>query len=212
MTKQGDNTKKNDTNQYPKGFIMIVSGASGAGKGTVIDGLREIRDDFVLSVSTTTRPPRSEGTTGEHYQHVSEAEFQQLVSEGAFLEWAEVHGHLYGTRKDWVEAKLAEGWIVMLEIDVQGALQIMQRKIDQTSVFVTPSDRKVAHERLISRGTESKEDIERRIRNSEWEFSQLNHFDYMVVNDSGKLNEAVETLSAILTAERSRTARMPVRP
>ena len=87
----------------------------------------------------------------------------QLVSERAFLEWAEVHGHYYGTNKAWVEQKLSEGWAVMLEIDVQGALQVMQRKIDQTSIFVTPSDREVAHERLRSRGTDSKEEIERRI-------------------------------------------------
>ena len=114
----------------PKGFVVIVSGASGAGKGTVIEKLKDLRDDFVLSISTTTRPPRGEGVIGEHYQHVTEGEFQELVSLGAFLEWAEVHGHLYGTRRDWVEEKLHEGWIVLLEIDVQGALQVMERHLD----------------------------------------------------------------------------------
>jgi guanylate kinase len=195
-----------------QGFVVIVSGSSGAGKGTIIERMRELRDDFVLSISTTTRKPRVEGAVGEHYQHVSEAEFHQLVSEGAFLEWADVHGHLYGTRKVWVEEKVREGWIVVLEIDVQGALQVMQRKVDNASVFVTPSDRNVAHERLRARGTETEEDIERRIRNSGWEYAQMNQFDYIVINDSGKLEEAAQTLSAILTAERARMGRCNIRP
>jgi len=210
----GNSHKENSNHEVvsPTGFVVIVSGVSGAGKGTVIERMKSFRSDFVLSISTTTRPPRSEKVVGEHYHHVTSEEFQQLVSEGAFLEWAEVHGHYYGTRKTWVEEKLNEGWIVLLEIDVQGALQVMQRMIDQTSVFVTPSDRKVAHERLRARGTETKEDIERRIRNSEWEYKQMNQFTYIVVNDSGKLDEAAQTLSAILTAERARMLRGNVRP
>ena len=194
------------------GFVVIVSGASGAGKGSVIEKLKSLRDDFVLSISTTTRAPRKEGVVGEHYAHVSEDEFQELVSHGAFLEWAEVHGHYYGTRRDWVQEKLAEGWIVILEIDVQGALQVMERKMDYSSIFVTPSSRKVAHERLRGRGTDSPEEIERRIRNSEWEYAQMNRFDYIVVNESGKIDEAATALSAILTAERARMHRTAVRP
>jgi guanylate kinase len=194
------------------GFVVIVSGPSGVGKGTVIERLKQSRNDFVLSVSTTTRKPRPEGSVGEHYSHVSKEEFNQLVSEGAFLEWAEVHGNFYGTRKAWVEEKVREGWIVILEIDVQGALQVMGRKVDNASVFVTPSDRKVAHERLRARGTESPEEIERRIRNSEWEYAQMNQFDYIVINDYGKVDDAAETLSAILTAERARMGRCAARP
>jgi len=194
------------------GFIVIVSGASGAGKGSVIEKLKELRDDFVLSISTTTRPPRGEDVVGEHYQHVSDEEFQQLVSEGAFLEWAEVHNHYYGTQKAWVEEKLAEGWIVLLEIDVQGALQVMSRALDVVSVFVTPPDRKTAHERLKSRGTDSEEEIARRIRNSEWEYAQMNRFNYIVVNESGKLDRAAEVIDAILTAEKARMLRCNVRP
>ncbi len=135
-----------------------------------------------------------------------------MISEGAFLEWAEVHGNLYGTRRAWVEDKLAESWIVVLEIDVQGALQVMERKIDQTSVFITPPDREVAYERLRGRGTESEEEIERRIRNSNWEYEQMNRFEYIVVNESGEADQAAEALSAILTAERARTGRSLVRP
>jgi len=194
------------------GFVVIVSGPSGVGKGTVIDRLKQVRKDFVLSVSTTTRKPRPEGSVGEHYQHVTKEEFNQLVYEGAFLEWAEVHGNLYGTRKTWVEEKVREGWIVVLEIDVQGALQVMGRKVDNASIFVTPSDREVAHERLRARGTDSPEEIERRIRNSEWEYAQMNQFDYIVINDYGKVDEAADTLSAILTAERARMGRCAVRP
>lgn len=195
-----------------QGFVVIVSGVSGAGKGTVIERLREIRSDWVLSISTTTRKPRSEGVAGEHYQHVTPHEFHQLVYEGAFLEWAEVHGNLYGTRKAWVEEKVRDGWIVVLEIDVQGALQVMERKVDSASVFVTPSDRAVAHERLRARGTESAEEIERRIRNSDWEYDQMNHFTYIVINDSGKLEEAAKSLSCIMSAERARMGRCGVRP
>ena len=195
-----------------EGFAVILSGASGAGKGSVIDRLRKLRSDFVLSISTTTRKPRSEASVGEHYQFVSEAEFHQLVSDGAFLEWAEVHGNLYGTRKIWVEEKVREGWIVVLEIDVQGALQVMGRKVDCASVFVTPSDRKVAHDRLRARGTETVEEIERRIKNSDWEYAQMNQFDYIVVNDSGKLDEAAMTINAIMTAERARMGRCGIRP
>jgi guanylate kinase len=198
--------------EKPQGFIVIVSGASGAGKGTVIEELKKLRNDFVLSISTTTRPPRQEGTIGEHYAFVSVEDFQDLISRGAFLEWADVHGHLYGTRRDWVEEKLAGGWIVILEIDVQGALQVMERKIDYASVFVTPPERETAFERLKSRGTEPEEDIERRIRNARWEYDQMNRFEYLVVNESGKANEAAETLSAILTAERARMWRSGTRP
>jgi len=194
------------------GFAIIVSGASGAGKGSLIEKLCEIRDDFVLSVSTTTRPSRGEGVVGEHYHYISDDEFKELAASGAFLEWAEVHGHMYGTRKVWVEEKIAEGYVVILEIDVQGALQVMTKKIDQTSVFVTPPDRKIAYERLKARGTESKEDIEKRIRNSEWEYAQMNHFDYILVNESGKLAEAAANLSAIITAERAKMRRSSVRP
>jgi guanylate kinase len=204
-------TNKKDT-EPQMGFVVIVSGVSGAGKGTVIEKVRSIRDDFVLSISTTTRTPRGEDVVGEHYHHVSDDEFHRLVSEGAFLEWAEVHSHYYGTSKAWVEDKLREGWIVILEIDVQGALQVMERLGDVTSVFVTPSDRKVAHERLRRRGTDEKEDIERRIRNSEWEYEQMNRFNYIVVNESGMLDEAAATLTAILTAEKARMHRTKIRP
>ncbi len=206
------NTNSENSNGRPNGFVVIVSGASGAGKGTVIEKLKSMRDDFTLSVSTTTRPPRGEGVVGEHYMHVSEEEFQDLVSEGAFLEWAEVHGHYYGTRKGWVDEKIQKGYIVILEIDVQGALQVMERTLDYTSVFITPSDRTVAHERLRNRGTESETDLERRIRNSVWEFEQMNRFNYIVVNESGKLDNAAGTLSAILSAEKARMHRSTVRP
>jgi len=207
-----ENHNNDESAGMRKGFVVIVSGASGAGKGSVINEMSSMRDDYVLSISTTTRAPRGEGVVGEHYQHVSEEVFQELVSDGAFLEWAEVHGHYYGTRKDWVQEKLMDGMIVILEIDVQGALQVMERRLEHTSVFVTPSDRKVAHERLRARGTEKAEDVERRIRNSEWEYAQMNRFDYIVVNESGKLKEAAATLEAILTAERSRMHRTTVRP
>lgn len=198
--------------QRCRGFVVIVSGVSGAGKGTIIEELKKRRDDFVLSISTTTRKPRPGNVVGEHYQHVTEEEFHQLVSEGAFLEWAEVHGNLYGTRKLWVEEKVREGRIVVLEIDIQGALQVMAKKVDCASVFVTPSKREVAHKRLRERGTDLPEEIERRIKNSDWEYAQMNQFDYIVINDSGKLNEAVDTLSAIFSAERSRMGRCNVRP
>jgi guanylate kinase len=194
------------------GFVVIVSGASGAGKGSVIDRLKKIRKDFVLSISTTTRKPRPEGSLGEHYQFVSVEEFHELELDGAFLEWAEVHGNKYGTRKAWVEEKIREGWVVLLEIDVQGALQVMGRKIDCASVFITPSDRVIAHDRLRARGTETEDEIERRIKNSNWEYAQMNQFDYIVVNDSGKLDEATATLDAIMTAERARMGRCGIRP
>jgi guanylate kinase len=207
-----NNSVSNNNGEKQTGFIVIISGASGTGKGSVIEEMKSMRNDFVLSTSTTTRKPRADGAVGEHYAYVSVDEFKELVSAGAFLEWAEVHGNYYGTRKDWVEEKLNAGWILLLEIDVQGALQVMQRKIDFTSVFVTPSDRKVAHQRLRERGTESPEEIERRIRNSEWEYQQMNQFEYIVVNDSGKLREAAETLSAILTAESVKMPRIRIRP
>ena len=206
------NGANHDRTSGVPGFVVIVSGASGAGKGSVIDKLKELRNDFVLSVSTTSRPPRTGNVAGEHYHYVSKDEFYDLVAHGAFLEWAEVHGHLYGTRKAWVEEKLSEGWIVMLEIDVQGALQVMQRKFDFTSVFVTPSDRNIAHERLRNRGTESGDDIERRIKNSDWEYAQMNQFDYILINDQGKLDQAALTLSVILSAERTRMKRCIIRP
>jgi len=125
-----NNEKRQPEEGLNRGFVVIVSGASGVGKGTVIDKMKELRDDFVLSISTTTRKPRAEGSVGEHYHHVTPEEFRQLVTEGAFLEYAEVHGNLYGTMKAWVDEKLNEGRVVILEIDVQGALQVLDKKVD----------------------------------------------------------------------------------
>ena len=163
--------------------LFVISGPSGVGKGTLVSLVRQIRPDLGLTVSATTRPPRPGEVSDVSYHFLSEEEFSRRVSAGEFLEWAEVHGHRYGTLKDDVDAMLASGRSVVLEIDVQGALKV--RKVLPTAVlvFIEPPSLGELERRLRGRGTESEAQIDLRLANARRELELSARYDVRLVND-----------------------------
>ncbi len=187
------------------GNLIIVSAPSGAGKTTLTGGVVE-RDHLVRhSISFTSRGPRADEKDGVHYHFVSRAEFEAMIERGDFLEWAEVHGNLYGTSRRLVEEMRAAGFDVLLTIDVQGAAQARRLFPDAASVFILPPTRQALIERLEIRGANDVNDLGLRLSNAAGEIEQYVNFDYIVVNDD--LDGAVDELTAIITAERCRLKR-----
>lgn len=178
------------------GKLIVISGPSGSGKNTLIrELLRRSKWPLVLSVSATTRPPRPGEKHGVDYFFLSEEEFRKLAAEGGFLEYAEYVGHLYGTPRQWVEEQLRQGKWVILEIDVQGALQIKKRFPDAVLIFVRTSSLEEYERRLRQRGTENEEEIKRRLEQARRELEYVPYYDYVVVNDD--LEQAVQQVEAI---------------
>lgn len=193
---------------YP-GTLFVVSAPSGAGKTTLVARLIAHDPQVRLSVSYTTRPPRPGEIDGVHYHFVTPAAFQRLVAEGAFLEWAEVHGNCYGTARAWVEQELAAGRDVLLEIDWQGARQVKAHFPALVSIFILPPSFAELEARLRRRGTDSEAVIAQRLANAREELSHAPEFDYAIIND--QLDAAAAALQAIVTAERCRTAKQAAR-
>lgn len=188
-------------------MILLISGPSGAGKSTVYQELMRREPRLGFSVSTTTRPPRTGEADGVHYHFVDQAAFAQQVDEDAFLEWAEVHDQHYGTRRVDVEAMEAEGRIPLLDIDVQGGVQILEKMGEQVvSVFLFPPSWEDLETRLRGRQTDTDEVIATRLKNSRWEVDFARHYTYWVVND--EVDQAVARLEAILAAEDCRRERL----
>jgi guanylate kinase len=187
------------------GNLIIVSAPSGAGKTTLV--ARALgRDNRVRpSVSFTSRLPRAGEEQGDHYHFVSRAEFESMIANGDFLEWAEVHGNLYGTSRRAVEEIRSSGYDVILTIDIQGAAQARKLFPDAISVFIMPPSLDALTRRLESRGTDTARDRRVRLDGALHEMDQYVNFDYVVINDD--LNRAIDELVAIITAERCRTAR-----
>lgn len=187
------------------GNLIIVSAPSGAGKTTLV-GETLKRDSRVRSsISFTSRPMRADEEQGVHYHFVSRAEFESMIANGDFLEWAEVHANLYGTSRRIVEDTRAAGFDVILTIDIQGAAQARRLFPDAIGVFLLPPSLSALIERLESRGTDTADDRQLRLRNALHEIEQYVNFDYVVINDD--LNRAIEELAAIITAERCRLKR-----
>ena len=184
------------------GELFIFSGPSGAGKGTICKRLIEERQSISLSVSATTRAPREKEVDGVNYYFIDKDTFQQRIDEGGFLEYAEVFGNFYGTPKGPVEEKLEAGIDVLLEIDVQGAAQIKKNYPEGIFVFILPPSLSELRNRLIKRGTDSMEVIEKRLSMALGEIRQMFEYDYFLVNDD--LEEAVSTAKAIVDAEHVR--------
>lgn len=186
------------------GKLFILSGPSGAGKGTICKELlaQTSRDDVQLSVSMTTRNPRNGETEGVSYYFVSKEDFLRKIEAGGLLEHAEVYGNYYGTPKQPVIEKLAAGIDVILEIDMQGALKVKENYPDGVFIFILPPSMSELRKRLTGRGTETAEAIEMRLGETLKELSYIDKYDYCVVN--GKLDEAVNRVKSILTAEHSR--------
>ena len=195
--------------QTAPGTLFIVSAPSGAGKTSLIRALME-RDPWIrFSVSHTTRPRRPGEVDGRDYHFVTRERFEQMVHEDAFLEYAEVFGNYYGTARSTVEALLAEGFDVMLDIDWQGARQVRQRMPGAVSVFVLPPSRQALETRLRSRGQDSEEVVQARMRQAESEMSHYAEYDYLLVND--RFEDAVDDLGSIVHARRLRLEAQQVR-
>ncbi|MDR0817474.1 MAG: guanylate kinase [Clostridiales Family XIII bacterium] len=184
-----------------KGQLFVISGPSGAGKGTIC---RELVDqtDAALSVSMTTRQPRPGEEHGQSYFFVTREEFEQTANGGGFLEYAEVYDYMYGTPKQWVCDMLGSGRDVILEIDIQGALKVKANYPNGVFIFILPPSMSELRKRITGRGTESAADIDRRLGEALKELTYLEKYDYCLVN--GILEEAVKRALAIMVAEHSR--------
>ncbi len=189
-----------------RGLLLVVSGPSGVGKGTLLGRLLEHRQDCVFSVSATTRPPRPGEIDGTHYYFLDTKVFSDWVEEGRFLEWNKVFDRFYGTPLDPVEKHLSEGTHVILDIDVQGGVQVIESRPDAVSVFIAPPSLEVLAERLQGRGTESEEEISLRLLTARSELKSMHHYQYVLINDD--LESARAQLDAVLEAERCRYARL----
>lgn len=186
-----------------KGLLFVVSGPSAAGKGTICKSLAK-KIDIDLSVSMTTRTPRIDEVEGESYYFVSKQDFIDVLDKGGFLEYACVYGNYYGTPKDVVMDKLKQGRDVVLEIDIQGAMQIRKNYPEGTFIFILPPSMAELRKRITSRGSETEESINVRLGETLKEVSYIDKYDYCVVN--GDLSEAVDRVSAIIKAEHSRVS------
>ncbi|MBS7262900.1 MAG: guanylate kinase [Eubacteriales bacterium] len=188
-----------------KGLLLVVSGPSGAGKGTICAGLRARRPEIRVSTSVTTRSPRPGEIEGVHYFFRTEEEYDELLAQNAFLEHAEVHGHRYGTLKRVVQDMLAVGDDVILEIDIQGALAVKESFPDAVLIFILPPSMEELKRRLVNRGTETEESLRRRLKNAYHELTFMERYDYTVINDV--VETAVDEAEAIIVAEKCSVAR-----
>ena len=186
-------------------MLMVISAPSGGGKTTLTRALLAADASLGYSVSTTTRPPRPSEVGGQAYHFVSRDEFQRLIRQGQFLEWAEVHGNLYGTRRETVERLLDDGRDVVLDVDIQGARSLRRGGLDSVLVFLAPLSLDVLEERLRGRAQDSEEVIVQRLRAARDELQAAPWFDYVVVND--RFDDALATLRSIIAAERCRALR-----
>ncbi len=188
------------------GLLIVMSGPSGVGKSTICRELVSRQSGLKISTSMTTRPPRHGEVDGESYFFVTENEFKKRIDEGFFLEWARIYGYYYGTPYDKVKQSLEEGWNVLLEIDVQGALQVREMFEEAVLIFVSPPSVEDLEKRIKERGTEEGGVIEERLRVAHEELKAYHRYDYMVVN--GELGEVVNQVSSIIVAEQCRVSRL----
>ncbi len=189
-----------------KGNLIVISAPSGAGKGTVIDGVMNINNNLWLSVSMTSRNMRSNDIPGETYFFVSKEEFEERIKEGVFLEYAIYNGNYYGTPKDKIQEKLDQGIDVILEIEIQGALKVKELVPDAIFIFILPPSMKELRRRLVNRGTDSKEKVLERFKTAYKEINEVTKYNYVVIND--EVEKAVSKVNAILLSERCRVDRI----
>lgn len=190
-------------------FLIVVSGPSGAGKTTLVDRLLELDRSIRESVSATTRAPRVDEVDGAHYFFVDRDAFEQM-KESDLVEWAEVHGELYGTPRRFLEEQLAAGHDVVLNIDIQGGFSVKKAFPAAVMVFILPPSLEILERRLRSRGSDGAPDIERRLETAREEITASDQYDYIIVNN--ELQTAVSELQAIVTAERCRRQRLRPSP
>jgi len=189
----------------PRGTLFVVSSPSGGGKGTIIRHVLDVVPNLSYSVSFTTRAPRNNEMDGREYFFVNRQVFEEMVASGEFLEWACVHGNLYGTAWRQVAEETAAGADIVLEVDVQGAESVRELPLDSVTIFILPPSFEVLRERLIARGTDTPQELEVRLRNAPNELRQYSKFDYVIIND--QVERAAAQLAAIIHAERARCER-----
>jgi guanylate kinase len=195
-----------DNGNTGKGILFVVSSVSGGGKTTVINGLLDSLPGLRVSVSHTTRDPREGERDGVDYSFISRENFRRMIREGEFLEWAEVYGQYYGTSRTAVEEARGAGCDAILDIDVQGALQVRDRSPDAVLVFLLPPSMEEQVRRLEKRGTEAPKQLEKRLGAASEELASVSEYDYAVLNDD--VREAVAALRSIVVSERCRTGRI----
>ncbi|MFG6327007.1 MAG: guanylate kinase [Lachnospiraceae bacterium] len=188
-----------------RGVLVIVSGFSGAGKGTVMKRLMEKYDSYSLSISATTRKPRDGEEDGREYFFKTVGQFEDMIEKGQLIEYAKYVGNYYGTPKEYVEKQLDEGRNVILEIELQGALQVKEKKPETVLVFLTPPCADELENRLRGRGTEDDETIKARLKRAEEESDYMKKYDYILINDD--LEKCVDDLNGIIRSERWKTDR-----
>ena len=191
-----------------KPLVYIVSAPSGSGKSTLVNELLKLVSDLEFSISYTTRAPRGSEQNGKQYRFIPRVEFDQMIKDDEFLEYANVHGHCYGTARRFMREAEAKGHDLLLDIDVQGAAQIKQKLPDAISIFVLPPDRKTLEWRLSNRGEDAPEVIHARLVTARREIENYNKYDYILIND--KLEESCENLRAIVLSERLQRSGRPL--
>jgi guanylate kinase len=190
----------------PGGFLLVLSGPSGAGKGTLVERLVAARPECTFSISATTRPRRSTEVDGVQYEFVTKEEFERRRSAGQFLEWAQVHDHFYATPSRFVDDGVHQGRVVVLDVDVQGGASVRRARSDAVSVFIYPPSIDALRQRLLKRDTDAPDVVDLRLRNAPGELAEWREYDYLVMNDD--LEQAVARLTAIVDAERARVKRL----
>lgn len=188
-----------------KGFLLVISGPSGVGKGTVLHDLMNTQKNLVYSVSATTRNKRDGEIEGVSYFYKSHEEFKQMIDQGEFLEYAQVHNNFYGTPKEFVDKKINDGKIVVLEIDVQGAVNVKKNTDNAVFIFLAPPSLSELKNRIVGRGTETDDDINLRMKNARKELEYIKYYDYLVINDH--INTAINSVNEIINAEKHRVFR-----
>lgn len=192
-----------------KGILTVVSGFSGSGKGTIMKQLiEEHPDTYALSISATTRAPRTGERHGKEYFFVSTEEFEQMIQEGELIEYAQYVNHYYGTPKDYVQRQLEQGKDVILEIEIQGALKVKEAYPDTLLLFVSPPSAKELKDRLVGRGTEEESVIDMRLSRAWQEAQGVENYDYFVINDD--LSECVQQVHSIIQNEHARVGKNQV--
>jgi len=190
------------------GLLLVLSAPSGAGKSTITRALLSADARLRYSISSTTRPRRGDEVDGDDYYFIDEESFEQMIARGEFYEYARVHGNLYGTRKVWIEEQMAKCRDVVLDIDVQGSLDIKRKMLSAVLVFILPPSFEELENRLRSRGTDPEVVIRKRLDNARREVLYAGQYDYVVVNEN--LEETIKAIQSIIDVERIRSSRQTI--